>query len=101
MRSNKRELIIYSIMVILALIMFYNFVIGHYAVDTYAIANMGYENYAKNIFLKARKTFFRIIINNRRTIEYSNKYSGYNICSSSNFHIMLKCNEIKKGNVKR
>ena len=101
MKNNKRELIIYFIIVIVALIMFYNFVIGHYAVDTYAIANKGYENYAKNIFLKARQTFFGIIINIRRYVKYSDKDSCYNICSNCYLYIMLNSNEIKKIDVKK
>lgn len=34
-----------------------NYIIGHYAVDTYAIANLGYKEYAIKIFLKAGRPF--------------------------------------------
>lgn len=54
MKNKKKDITIYVIIALSAIIIFYYFVVGHYAVDTYAIINMGYENYARNIFLKAR-----------------------------------------------
>ena len=46
MKKTKKELLIYFIVVASAIIIFKNYIIGHYAVDTYAIANLGYKEYA-------------------------------------------------------
>lgn len=57
MKKTKKELLIYFIVVASAIIIFKNYIIGHYAVDTYAIANLGYKEYAIKIFLKAGRPF--------------------------------------------
>lgn len=57
MKKTKKEIFIYFIVVASAIIIFKNYIIGHYAVDTYAIANLGYKEYAIKIFLKAGRPF--------------------------------------------
>lgn len=57
MKKTKKEILIYFIVVASAIIIFKNYIIGHYAVDTYAIANLGYKEYAIKIFLKAGRPF--------------------------------------------
>ena len=62
MKKTKKELLIYFIVVASAIIIFKNYIIGHYAVDTYAIANLGYKEYAIKIFLKAGRPFSCILL---------------------------------------
>lgn len=57
MKKTKKEILIYFIVVASAIIIFKNYIIGHYAVDTYAIADLGYKEYAIKIFLKAGRPF--------------------------------------------
>lgn len=55
--QNKRNIILFVILFIITIIIFYPFLIGHYATDTYNISNVGYKNYALNWFLKDGRIF--------------------------------------------
>ena len=45
-KIHKKDIIIIIIMFLFTLLIFYNFVIGHYATDTYNIINRGIKEYA-------------------------------------------------------
>ena len=79
-RINKQNVLIYTFLVLISIALFYYFVVGHYALDTYSIINVGYREYAINTFLKARKTAFLPIIIASRC--FKNKYTH----SCNHFH---------------
>ena len=60
MINNKlllKKSVYYIIILILAFLINKNYITGHYATDTYAIINMGYEKYAVEVFLNAGRLF--------------------------------------------
>ncbi len=61
MKINKRDILIFIITFCLTCIIFIPFLTGHYATDTYNIANVGYENYAINWSLKDGRIFMAIL----------------------------------------
>src|SRR5574344_1010910 len=48
----KKKFVLFLILFLLTLIVFSQFLLGHYATDTYNIAKVGYEKYATNWSLK-------------------------------------------------
>ena len=48
MKISKKDLISFAIILVITLLIFYNFLSMHYATDTYNIMNVGYEKYAIN-----------------------------------------------------
>lgn len=58
---NKKDILIFIITFCLTCIVFIPFLTGHYATDTYNIANVGYENYAINWSLKDGRIFMAIL----------------------------------------
>lgn len=46
MKIQKKDVIIYTILVIFTLLIFKNFIFMHYSTDTYNIINRGYKEYA-------------------------------------------------------
>lgn len=61
MKTYKKDLISFSIIFLLTLALFYNFLNMHYAGDTYYIINGGYENYAINRSLNDGRLFMCLI----------------------------------------
>lgn len=59
--KNKKQLIIFVITFIVTCIIFIPFLIGHYATDSYNIANIGYEEYAIKWSLKDGRIFMCLI----------------------------------------
>lgn len=62
MKVNKKNVIIYIIVLFISLIMCYNYVKIHYANDTFAIYNMGYYEYGTKVFLKAGRPFSCLLL---------------------------------------
>lgn len=60
-KSDKNQIIFLCILVFTFLI-FIPFLAGHYASDTYNIANVGYEKYAKEWSLKDGRLFMALIV---------------------------------------
>lgn len=60
-KLNKKDIIIFIITFAITCIIFLPFLQGHYATDTYNIANVGYENYAINWSLKDGRFFMTIL----------------------------------------
>ncbi len=60
-RINKTDIIIFAIIFIITCIIFIPFLQGHYATDTYNIANIGYKEYAIEWSLKDGRIFMCII----------------------------------------
>lgn len=58
---DKKDIIIFIITFIITIIIFIPFLKGHYATDTYNIANVGYYNYAINWSLKDGRIFMALI----------------------------------------
>ena len=75
-KINKKNIIEFSIVLIISILIFTPFLIGHYATDTYNIANVGYENYAikwsLNIFI------YNIISSINNFINVSNIHKKHN-----------------------
>ena len=59
--KNKKQLIIFLITFIVTCIIFIPFLTGHYATDSYNIANIGYEEYAIKWSLKDGRIFMCLI----------------------------------------
>lgn len=57
----KKDIIIFISIFIITCIIFIPFLTGHYATDTYNIANVGYYNYAINWSLKDGRIFMAIL----------------------------------------
>lgn len=60
-KINKKDIITFIITFTITCIIFIPFLQGHYATDTYNIANIGYKNYAINWSLKDGRFFMTII----------------------------------------
>lgn len=60
-KINKRNIITFTIIFIITCIIFIPFLVGHYATDTYNIANIGYKEYAIKWSLKDGRVFMAII----------------------------------------
>lgn len=60
-KINKKDIIIFIITFAITCIIFIPFLQGHYATDTYNIANVGYQNYAINWSLKDGRFFMAIL----------------------------------------
>lgn len=60
-KTNKRNIITYTIIFIITCIIFIPFLVGHYATDTYNITNIGYKEYAIKWSLKDGRVFMTII----------------------------------------
>lgn len=60
--QKKRSVILFTIVFLFAIIIFSQYLIGHYATDTYNIANVGYENYAIKWSLKDGRMFMFLIV---------------------------------------
>lgn len=60
-KINKKDIIIFIIIFAITCVIFIPFLQGHYATDTYNIANVGYENYAINWSLKDGRFFMAIL----------------------------------------
>ena len=60
-RNRPYEMKKFLTTLIITIIIFMPFLIGHYATDTYNIANVGYENYAINWSLKDGRLIMAII----------------------------------------
>lgn len=58
---NKKDIITFIVAFIITSIIFIPFLTGHYATDTYNIANVGYKEYAINWSLKDGRIFMAII----------------------------------------
>ena len=61
LEKNKTNILEFVIILAITLIIFIPFLIGHYATDTYNIANIGYKNYAINWSLNDGRIFMAII----------------------------------------
>lgn len=61
LEKNKTNILEFVIILAITLIIFIPFLIGHYATDTYNIANIGYKNYAINWSLNDGRIFMTII----------------------------------------
>lgn len=61
LEKNKTKIIEFVIILAITLIIFIPFLTGHYATDTYNIANIGYKNYAINWSLNDGRIFMAII----------------------------------------
>ncbi len=61
LEKNKTNILEFVIILAITLIIFIPFLIGHYATDTYNIANIGYKNYAINWSLNDGRIFMEII----------------------------------------
>lgn len=61
MKISKKDLISFTIIFVITLLVFYNFLSMHYATDTYNIMNVGYEKYAINWSLNDGRIFMCII----------------------------------------
>lgn len=60
-KINKKNILIFSIIFIITCIIFFPFIKGHYATDTYNVANVGYQNYAIKWSLNDGRIFMFII----------------------------------------
>lgn len=60
-KINKKNIITFTIIFIITCIVFMPFLTGHYATDTYNIANIGYKEYAIKWSLKDGRVFMAII----------------------------------------
>lgn len=60
-KTNKRNIITFTIIFIITCIIFIPFLVGHYATDTYNITNIGYKEYAIKWSLKDGRVFMTII----------------------------------------
>ena len=60
-KTNKKDIIIFIITFTITCIIFIPFLQGHYATDTYNIANVGYERYAIEWSLKDGRIFMCIL----------------------------------------
>lgn len=60
-KINKRNIITFTIIFIITCIIFIPFLVGHYATDTYNIANIGYKEYAIKWSLKDGRVFMALI----------------------------------------
>lgn len=61
LEKNKTNILEFVIILAITLIIFIPFLTGHYATDTYNIANIGYKNYAINWSLNDGRIFMAII----------------------------------------
>lgn len=61
LKIKNRKIIIYVLLVLISFIICQNYLKMHYAVDTYAMINMGYKNYATKYFLKDGRVFSFLI----------------------------------------
>lgn len=59
--NNKKQIVEFVIILAITLIIFIPFLTGHYATDTYNIANIGYKNYSINWSLNDGRIFMAII----------------------------------------
>lgn len=61
MRTNKKDLIIFTTILIFTCIIFFNFLNMHYATDTYNIINRGYKEYAVSYSLNDGRPVMSLI----------------------------------------
>ena len=61
MKKRQKDLLIFFVIFILAVIMYINWITMHYSTDTYNIMNVGYETYATNWSLKDGRLIMYII----------------------------------------
>lgn len=61
-KINKKELIEFSIVLVISILIFTPFLIGHYATDTYNVVNVGYENYAVKWSLNDGRIFMSLLV---------------------------------------
>lgn len=60
-KINKKNILTFSIIFIITCIIFFPFLEGHYATDTYNVANVGYQNYAIKWSLNDGRIFMFLI----------------------------------------
>lgn len=60
-KIDKKEVITFIVLLIITLAIYFPLLKGHYATDTYNIANIGYKNYAINWSLNDGRIFMAII----------------------------------------
>lgn len=60
-KTNKKDIIIFSIIFLISILIFIPFLKGHYSTDTYGIINKGYSNYAIKYSLKDGRIIMALI----------------------------------------
>lgn len=60
-KNNKKNIILFGILVVFNFIVFGNIIKMHYSIDTFAMMGIGYKAYATDIFLKAGRPFSALI----------------------------------------